>query len=207
MLWYAKIGDLDAVAKSKVANIQHLVQYAKDGYAILTAIPICTLMFKQEIPLMFPDDADTKLVQEAMWDPFEYLIARKKDGLLKTNFKKPLGKINYHTPCHGRVQNIGKKTEVFLKLIPKTTINIVGRCSGHSGTYGVKKEHHKMAMKIGKPVARLMSSNEPDYISSDCQLAGHHIQQMMTEINLINAAKPAQLTHPLSLFRIAYGIE
>ena len=202
-----ELGDLDAVAKSKEANIPHLVKYAKDGYAILTAIPSCTLMFKQEIPLMFPDCVDTKLVQEAMWDPFEYLIARKKDGLLKTDFKKPLGKISYHIPCHGRVQNIGKKTEEFLKLVPETTINTVERCSGHAGTYGVKKEHHKMAMKIGKPVAKLMANNEPDYISSDCQLAGHHIQQMMTENNLVNTQKPAGLAHPLSLARIAYGID
>ena len=202
-----ELGDLDAVAKSKEANIPHLVKYAKDGYAILTAIPSCTLMFKQVIPLMFPDCVDTKLVQEAMWDPFEYLIARKKDGLLKTDFKKPLGKISYHIPCHGRVQNIGKKTEEFLKLVPETTINTVERCSGHAGTYGVKKEHHKMAMKIGKPVAKLMANNEPDYISSDCQLAGHHIQQMMTENNLVNTQKPAGLEHPLSLARIAYGID
>jgi glycerol-3-phosphate dehydrogenase subunit C len=202
-----ELGDLESVAKSKEANIPHLAKYAKEGYAILSAIPSCTLMFKQEIPLMFPHDADVKTVQEAMWDPFEYLIARKKDGLLKTDFKKPLGKISYHIPCHGRVQNIGKKTEEFLKLIPETSINTVERCSGHAGTYGVKKAHHAMAKKIGKPVAKLMANNEPDYISSDCQLAGHHIEQMMTENNLVNAQKPAELAHPLSLARMAYGIE
>jgi len=202
-----ELGDLDSVAKSKETNIPHLVKYAKDGYAILSAIPSCTLMFKQEIPLMFPNDEDVTLVQDAMWDPFEYLIARKKDGLLKTDFKKPLGKISYHIPCHGRVQNIGKKTEEFLKLIPETSINTVERCSGHAGTYGVKKAHHAMAKKIGKPVAKLMANATPDYISSDCQLAGHHIEQMMTENNLVNTQKPAALAHPLSLTRIAYGIE
>jgi glycerol-3-phosphate dehydrogenase subunit C len=198
-----ELGDLEGVAKSKEANIPHLAKYAKDGFAILSAIPSCTLMFKQEIPLMFPNCEDTKLVQDAMWDPFEYLIARKKDGLLKTDFKKPLGKISYHIPCHGRVQNIGKKTEEFLKLIPETSINTVERCSGHAGTYGVKKEHHTMAKKIGKPVAKLMASTEPDFISSDCQLAGHHIEQMMGE----NGFKKADLAHPISLARIAYGIE
>jgi glycerol-3-phosphate dehydrogenase subunit C len=198
-----ELGDLEGVARAKEANIAHLVKYAKDGFAILSAIPSCTLMFKQEIPLMFPDCADTKLVQDAMWDPFEYLIARKKDGLLKTDFKKPLGKISYHIPCHGRVQNIGKKTEEFLKLIPETSINTVERCSGHAGTYGVKKDHHANAKKIGKPVAKLMASTEPDFISSDCQLAGHHIEQMMGE----NDFKKADLAHPLSLARIAYGIE
>ncbi len=201
-----ELGDLDAVAKAKQANIKHLVSYAKEGYAILSAIPSCTLMFKQELPLMFPDCADTKLVQDAMWDPFEYLVARSKDGLLKTDFKTPLGKISYHIPCHGRVQNIGKKTEEFLKLIPDTSIQTTERCSGHAGTYGVKKAHHTMAKKIGKPVAKLMANNTPDYISSDCQLAGHHIEQMMAENNLVSE-KPAQLAHPLSLARLAYGLK
>jgi glycerol-3-phosphate dehydrogenase subunit C len=38
------------------------------------AVPSCTLMFKQELPLMFPDDADVQLVKAAMFDPFEYLV-------------------------------------------------------------------------------------------------------------------------------------
>jgi Fe-S oxidoreductase len=160
-------------------------------------------MFKQELPLMFPNDEDVQLVKEAMWDPFEYFIARKKDGLLKTEFTKPLGKVSYHVPCHSRVQNVGKKTAETLQMIPGTEVNVVERCSGHSGTWGVKKEFHAMAMKIGKPVFRNMANNEPDYISSDCQLAGHHIEQGMSEAGL----KSAQMEHPLSLVAIAYGIK
>lgn len=198
-----ELGDLEGVAASKQANIPVLNKYAQEGYAILSAIPSCTLMFKQEIPLMFPHDAEVKAVQEAMWDPFEYLVARKKDGLLKTDFPRPLGKVSYHIPCHGRVQNIGKKTEEFLKAIPETTINTVERCSGHAGTYGVKKTHHKTAMKIGRPVFKAMAETAPDYISSDCQLAGHHIQQGMEE----NDLPAASLAHPLSLVRMAYGIK
>ena len=57
-------------------------------------------MFKQELPLMFPEDADVAAVRDAMFDPFEYLIARHRDGLLKTDFKTPLGKVSYHVPCH-----------------------------------------------------------------------------------------------------------
>ena len=69
-----ELGDLDSVAKSKEANIPVLAKYARNGFAILTAVPSCTLMFKQEIPLMYPDDADVQAVKEAMWDPFEYLM-------------------------------------------------------------------------------------------------------------------------------------
>ena len=201
-----ELGDLDGVAKHKEANIPLLAGYAKDGYAILSAIPSCTLMFKQELPLLFPGDADVAAVQEAMFDPFEYLMARHKDGLLKADFKTALGKVSYHIPCHGRVQKIGKKTEEVFKLIGETVgvqLNTVERCSGHAGTYGVKTPFHQIAMKIGKPVFKAMAKDEPDYISSDCALAGHHIAQGMA----LNALPAAQLRHPLSLVRIAYGLE
>ena len=195
-------GDLKGVEEKKNINIPHLAALAKQGYAILTAIPSCTLMYKQELPLMFPDCADTQLVKDAMWDPFEYFISRNRDGLLKTDFKTPMGQISYHVPCHSRVQNVGKKTAEMLQMTTDKKLNIVERCSGHAGTFGVKKEFHATAMKIGKPVFKAMANNEPDYISSDCQLAGHHIEQGMQEGGL----KKAEMAHPLSLLRKAYGI-
>jgi Fe-S oxidoreductase len=200
-----ELGDLETVEKHKTANIAVLAAYARDGFAILSAIPSCTLMFKQELPLMFPDEADVKLVQEAIWDPFEYLVARHKDGLLKTDFKQALGKVSYHVPCHGRVQKIGRKTEEMFKLIGQSVevrLNTVERCSGHAGTYGVKTAYHRVAMKIGKPVFKAMARNEPDVIASDCALASHHIAQGMAE-----AGTPAKaVAHPLTLMRTAYGL-
>jgi Fe-S oxidoreductase len=215
-----ELGDLDSVNKSKEANIPVLARYAKEGYAIVTPVPSCTLMFKQEIPLMYPDDADVQAVKAAMWDPFEYFMARKRDGLLKTEFPQPLGKISYQIPCHGRVQNIGKKTEEMLKMVPQTWVQTNERCSGHAGTFGVKKAYHQQAMKIGKPLFKKMADHPgsgktagsdeimaaaglPDYISSDCPLGGHHIAQGFAVNNL---GTPA-LQHPLSLVRIAYGLK
>jgi len=201
-----ELGDLDSVAAHKEANVPVLARYAKDGFAILSAIPSCTLMYKQELPLMFPDDADVLAVQEAMFDPFEYLVARHKDGLLKTDFKTALGKVSYHIPCHGRVQKIGRKTEEMFKLIGQSVnvqLNTVERCSGHAGTYGVKTLYHPIALKIGKPVFNAMAKDQPDFISSDCALAGHHIAQGMQ----IAGTPPRALQHPLSLMRHAYGLE
>jgi Fe-S oxidoreductase len=200
-----ELGDLDAVERHKQANIPVLARYAREGYAILSAIPSCTLMFKQELPLMFPDCAETQAVKEAMFDPFEYLVARHKDGLLKTDFKTALGRVSYHIPCHGRVQNIGRKTEEMFKLVGSKVelqLNTVERCSGHAGTYGVKTPTHPVAMKIGRAVFKAMAKNEPDVIASDCALAGHHIAQGMAQ-----AGTPAKaLQHPLSLVRMAYGL-
>ena len=193
-----ELGDLDAVQKLKNANIPHLAKLAREGYAIMTAVPSCTLMYKQELPLMFPGDADVLLVKGAMWDPFEYLMARNADGLLKTDFKGNLGKVSYHAPCHQRVQNFGAKTRDALKLAG-AEVNLVERCSGHDGTWGVKTEFFANSMKIVRPVAKLMGQNEPDYVASDCAIAARHILQGMGETK-------AQKRHPLSLLRLAYGI-
>ena len=202
-----ELGDLDSVDESKRVNIPVLVKYAREGYAILAAVPSCTLMFKQEIPLMYPDDADVQAVKAAMWDPFEYFMARKRDGLLKTDFSKPLGKISYQVPCHSRVQNIGKKTEEMLKMVPDTFVQTNERCSGHAGTYGVKLPYHQTALKIGKPLFKKMAEHPqgglPDFISSDCPLGGHHIDQGFD----VNALGTPKLEHPLTLVRMAYGLD
>ena len=195
-------GDLTGVEEKKNINIPHLAKLAREGYAILTPIPSCTLMYKQELPSMFPDDDDVQAVKDAMWDPFEYFVSRHRDGLLKQDFKHALGNVSYHVPCHLRVQNMGKKTADALRLVPGTTLNVVERCSGHAGTFGVKKEFHAAAMKIGKPVFKAMANNEPNYVSSDCQLAAHHIEQGMEEAGL----EKTEMAHPLTLLRRAYGI-
>jgi Fe-S oxidoreductase len=156
-------------------------------------------MFKSELPLLFADDPEAKLVSDAMFDPFEYFMLRYRDGLLKTDFKRPLGKLAYHIPCHSRVQNMGQKTRETLQLVPDTNVTTVERCSGHDGTWGVKTEYYANSMKIGRPVFRQMAEGDPDYISSDCPIAGHHIEQGMGETR-------AKREHPLSLLRIAYGL-
>jgi glycerol-3-phosphate dehydrogenase subunit C len=195
-------GNLRGVAGKKAKNMPVLARYAREGYALLAAIPSCVLMYKHELPLMFPDDEEARLVSEAFWDPFEYFVSRHRDGLLKTDFKHELGKVSYHIPCHGRVQNVGRKTYETLSLVPGTELNVVERCSGHAGTFGVKKEFHRTAMRIGTPVFKSMAGAAPDYISSDCALAGHHIAQGIDE----NGLAKAPLAHPLTLLRKAYGI-
>ena len=196
-----ELGDLEGVDALKQKNIPVLARYAREGYAILAPVPSCSLMFKQEIPLMYPEDADAAAVRDAMFDPFEYLVLRRKDGLLRTDFKEKLGKVSYHIPCHSRVQNMGQKTREMLEAIPGTEVKVVERCSGHDGTWGVKTEYFENSMKIGRPVFRMMAEAKPDYVSSDCPIAARHIMQGMAE-----SAGKAQKLHPLSLVRKAYGI-
>jgi Fe-S oxidoreductase len=193
-----ELGDLEAVDKARRVNIAHLSALIDQGWDIVAPVPSCVLMFKQELPLMYPDDADVAKVRDNIYDPFEYLALRHKHGQLKTDFKNSLGKISYHVACHLRVQNIGMKTRDLLRLVPDTEVEAIERCSGHDGTYAVKKECHDISMKICKPVVSRVEKAAADHYSSDCPMAGSQIG------NGLAGDKPPE--HPLSLLRMAYGI-
>jgi len=193
-----ELGDLASVTKYKNANIPVLAQAVRDGFDLTAAIPSCVLMFKQELPLMFPDDEDVGLVQRAFFDPFEYLAERHAAGLLKTEFKQSLGKLAWHVACHQRVQKIGPKTRDILSLVPGTEVVTIERCSGHDGTYGVKTQTYALSRKIAKPVERRIAESGAATSTSDCPMAGAHLAHGLND-------QPPQL-HPLSLLRKAYGI-
>ena len=193
----------DLVDASKDVNAPPLAELARDGCAILTPVPSCTLMFKHEMPLLFPEDPDVRAVSDAMFDPFEYLVLRDRDGLLKKDFQTPLGKVSYHIPCHSRAQLVGQKTREVIEWVPGTTVDTVERCAGHDGTWGVKREFYATSMKIGRPVFRQIALSEPDYISSDCPIAGRAIEQGVVQTQGKTGARKA---HPLTLLRIAYGL-
>jgi glycerol-3-phosphate dehydrogenase subunit C len=193
-----ELGDLDSVEKLKSHNIPLLAKLVDEGWDIISPVPSCTLQFKQELPLMFPDDAEVIKVQQAFFDPFEYLMLRHKSGLLNTEFANSIGKVSYHVACHQRVQRIGLKTRDILALIPGTEIDAIERCSGHDGTYAVKQEFHDTSMKIVKPVVNRVKKAEADVYTSDCPMAGHHIAEGLND--------GSHTQHPVSLLRQAYGI-
>jgi glycerol-3-phosphate dehydrogenase subunit C len=97
-----------------------------------------------------------------------------------------------------RVQNLGLKTRDVLMLVPGTEVDAIERCSGHNGTYGVKREFRDASMKIGRPVFRRVNDAAADHYASDCPMAGHQIAS-----GLEGDKEP---THPMKLLRGAYGI-
>ena len=193
-----ELGDLASVRKAKEENIPHLAKCVEAGWDLVALVPSCVLMFRQELPLLFPDDPEVQKVANAFFDPFEYLMLRHSEGLLDTEFVTALGSVVYHASCHQRVQNFGPKTRDLLKLIPDTEVTMIERCSGHDGTYGVKAETFDKAMKIGRPVVNAIKKNKPDHYGSDCPIAGNHLA------NGVGDGSAAE--HPISLLRKAYGI-
>jgi len=192
-----ELGDLETVERYKNDNIEELHEWVEGGWDIIAPIPSCVLMFKQELPLLFPDDEKVAAVAAGFFDPFEYLMLRHKVGRLDTNFRNTLGKVAYQVPCHLRVQNIGLKTRDILALIPETQVQVIERCSGHDGTYAVKKEFNAISKKIARPVARRVDAAKAEFFTSDCPMAAEQIASVS------DVAEP---THPMSLLRRAYGI-
>jgi Fe-S oxidoreductase len=194
-----ELGDLKAVERLKEHNIPVLLEVIEEGWDIMAPIPSCVLMFKQELPLMFPDDEDVAKVAAHVFDPFEYLMHRHKAGLLKTDFETPLGRVAYHAACHQRVQNIGQKTRDVLSLIPDTEIELIERCSGHDGTYAFRSETHDYAVKIARPVVNRVKKAEPEHYGSDCPMAGRMIQHGLKD-------EGGVAEHPITMMKVAYGL-
>ncbi len=191
-----ELGDLDSVKALMEKNIPILSALVDEGFDLLAPIPSCVLMYKQELPLLFPEDEAVRKVQQAFFDPFEYLFLRHREGALKTDFIQPLGKVIYQVPCHLRVQNMGIKTKSILELIPDTQIDTIERCSGHDGTYGIKKKTRDKSLKIARPVVQRLDREGLDYFTSDCPMAAEHIANLSAQVD--------RAEHPMSLLRMAY---
>lgn len=193
-----ELGDLDAVNALKEANIPVLAKLVDEGYDLIAPIPSCVLMYKQELPLMYPDDPDVIKVQKAFFDPFEYLWIRHKAGGLKLEFPNAIGNVAYQVACHQRVQNIGLKTRDVLALVEGSEVIAHERCSGHDGTYAVKKETHDKSVKIARPTVRKVDAQAPDHFISDCPMAGTQIAHLSEKVD--------KAEHPMTLLRMAYGL-
>jgi len=192
------LGDMKSVESLMEHNLPLLQDQIQNGFDIISLVPSCVLMFKQELPLLFSENETLKEIKNRIYDPFEYLVMREKGDLLKKDFQKSLGKIAYQISCHQRVQNIGPVTKNILEMIPDTEVETIERCSGHDGTYALKKETYNNSKKIVNRVVKKVDSTQADYLTSDCPLAGEHIKNFST-IKLDNV-------HPISLLRKAYNL-
>ena len=192
-----ELGDLETVIKYANENITPLKKLVGDGYKLIAPIPSCVLMFKSELPMIISDNEDIKLISKAFFDPFEYLSFLNDSAQLDTNFSAIDKEVLYQMACHQRVQNIGSHTKKILGLIPDLDVNIAERCSGHNGTYGVRKETHTYAVTIAKPVVKKITDNT-DLVVSDCVMAGNHIAHLATQ-NI-------EAIHPITLVKMAYRL-
>jgi glycerol-3-phosphate dehydrogenase subunit C len=136
-------GELDRVAEQAVKVSRELCALIDEGYDIVTLTASCGLMLKFEWPLIVPDNPNVKRLSEATFDIDEYVIDISKEYGLPDGLKAMPEGISVHMACHARAQNMGAKAAELLRLIPDTPIDVIERCAGHGGTFGVLKKRTK----------------------------------------------------------------
>jgi len=179
-----------------------LLPWIEKGYDVVALVPSCALMLKFEWPLVLPGDANIKRLSEATFDVSEYVVDIAKREGLAPGLQPVEGGVALHIACHARAQNMGQKAAEMLRLIPGADLTVIERCSGHGGSWGVRKENFDIALKIGKPVARTAKDSGKRQVSSECPLAGAHILQ---GIEKQGGSPPATAPHPIEIFARAYG--
>jgi len=177
----------------------------EDGYDVVALTASCGLMMKFEWPLMEPDNKAVVALSAATKDICEYVVDLQKTFGLAPGLAPVAGGVTLHHACHARAQNMGAKSAEMLRLIPETKVDLVERCSGHGGTFGVVKPTHDVAMKVGKPAARQVSQKGNDTLCSDCPLACKHLGQLVSADLAEGADGPAQ-AHPIEVLARAYGL-
>ena len=201
-------GNIERVAKQAKTIASKLIKYVEKGKKVIAPIPSCALMLKSEWPLISPSDDNIVRLAEATMDIDEYIIyLSEKYGLAEG--MKPLDdpNITVHLSCHSKAQNIGPKSAQMLRLIPSSNVKVIDRCSGHGGSWGVKKDNFDTALKIGKiPTKNVMKFNSK-YFASTCPLAGEHMKQI-SEIEETKDLRIIQKAyHPIELLAFSYGFK
>jgi glycerol-3-phosphate dehydrogenase subunit C len=200
--------ELERVAANAAKVSKELVKLIDDGYDIVALTASCGLMLKFEWPLIVPENADVKRVAEATYDIDEYVVdIARKEGLPGGLTALPEG-VTVHLACHARAQNMGPKAAEMLRLIPDTPVDVIERCSGHGGTFGVVKPTHATAVKVGRPVFRTAAQQGRGHIVSDCPLAAQHIVQQVGELADKNGEprKVREPEHPIQIMARAFGL-
>ena len=196
-------GDIAAVAESACKVAAEFGPWIDKGYDIVALMPSCALMLKFEWPLILPDDPAIKKLSEATKDVTEYIVDIAKNEGLADGMTALGGKVAVHLACHARAQNMGAKAAELMRLLPESDVQVIERCSGHGGSWGVMQENFETALKVGRPVARQIKKDAPKYFVSECPLAGMHIGQ---GVERADGEVPETAAHPVVLFARAYGI-
>jgi glycerol-3-phosphate dehydrogenase subunit C len=194
--------DLSKVVDQAKKVSKDLLEWVDRGYQVITLTASCGLMLKFEWSLLLPENKDIKRLSKNVSDIDEYIVdISDKEGLAE-GLKEIDGGVTVHHACHARAQNMGNKARDMLKLIPNIKIDVVERCAGHGGIFGVMKETHNLALKVGRSTARQIKNNNNKYMVSDCPLAGKHLKQLEIDTNIVND----KALHPIELLAKAYKL-
>ncbi len=201
-----ELGDLEAVAAAARKVSDALLPWVDKGYDVVALTPSCALMLKFEWPLILPKDPAIERLAQATFDLSEYVVDIAKTHGLAEGLQPVEGGVSIHLACHARAQNMGAKGAEMLRLIPKTRVAVIERCSGHGGIWGARTENFDVAVKVGKPAAQAALKNDTSHVASECPLAAEHLMQVMEMTAGEQKPKPFRADHPIEILARAYGL-
>jgi glycerol-3-phosphate dehydrogenase subunit C len=198
-------GDLEKVSRNAQNVSAEMKPWIEKGYTVIALIPSCALMLKQEWPLISPQDENVKLLSQNVKDISEYIVSLSKRFGLAPGLKSLGENITLQLACHARAQNIGQKAAEMLRLIPDTLVNVIERCSGHGGAWGMMDDHFETAIKVGKPAVKQAIKNNNRLVLSECPLAADHLIQGIQK----ESGSDVKFTsaHPIEILAKAYGFD
>ncbi len=199
-------GQIERVAEKAKRVAAEMGQYIDQGWDIVALVPSCALMLKFEWPLIVPNDPAVEKLAASTFDIPQYVMAIARKEGMAPGLKPVVGGVTVHIACHARAQNMGRKAEEMLKLIPETDVSVIERCSGHGGAWGIMKGNFDMALKVGRPVAKQAKEKGNGIVVSECPLARSHILQGIEQEGGETGAI-LDFTHPIQILAHAYGMQ
>jgi glycerol-3-phosphate dehydrogenase subunit C len=188
-------GDVEAMKAKVRANVASLAPLVRAGKKIVVPSPTCGYTMKKEWPV-YVDDPDVRAVAEATFDLMQFLDGLRRAKTWKTDWKKSLGKIAYHAPCHLRAQKIAYPGMRILNTIADTDVRMVEQCSAVDGTWGMKAAYYEIGRKYAQKLVRGIAEEDNDLVISDCPLAARRIEK----------ENGVEVLHPIEAVRQAYGL-
>ncbi len=186
-------GDVELAKKLAEANVESLLPSVEQGKKIVAINPTCSYMLRKEYGELVGSEA-ARRVGAATMDLNEFLFELKKEGKFNRDFQSTPGRVAYHLACHLKAQNIGFRSRDMMKLIPGAEIEMVQQCSGHDGTFAMKKEFFPLSMLAGKKAFDEMSEAKGDVMATDCPMAAIQFDQAL-------GTRPI---HPIQVLARAY---
>ncbi|PSR23531.1 MAG: ferredoxin [Sulfobacillus acidophilus] len=188
-------GDIAAAVQRATANVALLAPYARANKPILALQPTCALLLKQDYPTLVESE-ESRIVAAQTKDVTQYLADAMKRGVLKKDFQSGPGAVTYHLSCHTKAQGLKRAAKDLLESIDGCQVEVVDRCAGIDGTWGLKAEYYDEAIKVSAKLTERFANRHDVKACSDCALAGLQIE----------TATDDRPVHPAEILARAYGL-
>jgi Fe-S oxidoreductase len=138
-------GMLDTAKRLLRQILDTLRPHLQRGTPVIGLEPSCISVFRDELPGLFPHDADAQRLRERSYLLTEFLQHFAGDYELPQLKRKAV----VHGHCHRKaIMGLDDEKDIFARLGLDCEVLDSG-CCGMAGSFGFEKEHYDVSMKVG----------------------------------------------------------